>query len=100
MVDSLRASIQQLDPPDCPHCRIKMRWYRAELRLFEPPVIEHYFICPNCRAVLQVQTPFEGDADPGPPPKLSRTRRAVARQQQSAHIAARLGRRSQAAMKR
>jgi hypothetical protein len=70
MVDSLRRSIEGLQPPTCPNCHLDMRWYRSIMVAPAPVTITHYFACPNCSRVAESQSILARDADP-PTGKLS-----------------------------
>jgi hypothetical protein len=48
MVDRLRRSLEQLEPPTCPTCEVEMTWTRSELTAYEPVMIHHTFYCPRC----------------------------------------------------
>lgn len=70
MVDSLRNSVKNLEPPICPHCHNEMVWYQARLESFVPRTIIHSFACSTCNRTGETKTTI--DAKPGiPPEKLS-----------------------------
>jgi hypothetical protein len=49
MVDRLKTSLENLEPPECPHCHIEMKWFESKLIEPEPAaVIEHQFACDTC----------------------------------------------------
>jgi len=59
MVDRLKSATEHLEAPGCPNCRIEMRWFSSKLVRDDPDaVIEHEFICPNCKRAERAQTPF------------------------------------------
>jgi hypothetical protein len=42
-MDQLKKALAQLDDPQCPNCRITMRWFRSELVRDTPdPIIAHF----------------------------------------------------------
>lgn len=53
MVDKLKESLEQLEPPICPTCRIDMRWTRSALIEAEPTTIAHLFGCANCNRTAE-----------------------------------------------
>jgi hypothetical protein len=69
VVDRLKQSLEELEPPTCPSCRIVMRWTRSTLVAQDPITITHLFACPNCHQLAEskssVRTPII------PPGKLS-----------------------------
>ena len=59
MVDRLKSATENLEAPGCPNCHIEMRWFSSKLVEDDPaPVIEHEFICPNCKRAERAQTRF------------------------------------------
>ena len=69
MVDRLKASLTELDPPVCAKCHVEMRWYMSKLERSEPTaVIVHSFVCPGCAGVRETETEFR--AVTVPPDKL------------------------------
>jgi hypothetical protein len=70
MVESLRRSLEQLEPPTCPNCHIDMQWYRSFLISKQPTVINHFFACPNCHGISQ-KTSTDTERHKIPPEKLS-----------------------------
>jgi hypothetical protein len=46
VVDRLKQSLENLDQPVCPSCRIEMKWTRSAL--VSADMISHLFHCPNC----------------------------------------------------
>jgi hypothetical protein len=48
MVDKLRDSLEGLEPPSCPACRVPMKWVRSELVETDPTIIMHLFMCSTC----------------------------------------------------
>jgi hypothetical protein len=52
MVDKLKRSLENLDPPECPQCHVEMNWFESKLIKPEPSaVIEHQFACDTCGAM-------------------------------------------------
>ncbi len=70
MVERLRRSIENLEPPTCPNCHIEMNWYRSIMVSASPLTINHYFTCPNCSRLSEAQSIIPHIADI-PPGKLS-----------------------------
>ena len=59
MVDRLRDSLADLDPPTCANCGIEMRWYMSKLeRHASSAVIVHSFACAACGGVRGTETEF------------------------------------------
>ena len=54
MVDKLKRSLEQLEAPICPTCRIEMRWTRSTLVAHD--TIVHLFACPNCHRVEETKS--------------------------------------------
>jgi hypothetical protein len=52
MPDELRRSAEALEAPDCPNCRIPMKWYRSIRASQTPLVIDHFFICDDCHRLV------------------------------------------------
>ncbi|WP_035724496.1 hypothetical protein [Bradyrhizobium sp. ARR65] len=73
MVDSLKRSLEQVEAPTCPSCRIQMKWYRSTLIATDPVTITHSFACPNCERIAQINSVVSEDSTP-PPRKLSAPR--------------------------
>ncbi len=71
MVDSLKDSVKDLEPPICPHCRKEMVWYQSRLESLSPRVIVHSFACSHCNRTGETKTTVEGQPEI-PPGKLSR----------------------------
>jgi hypothetical protein len=70
MVDRLKDSLKQLEPPICPTCLIQMRWGRSELLVPDDPVtILHVFYCPTCNRTEETKS-FSKEVIV-PPQKLS-----------------------------
>jgi len=46
VVDKLKRSLEELEPPICPSCHIEMKWIRSSLTSSE--TILHLFHCANC----------------------------------------------------
>jgi hypothetical protein len=57
MVERLKASVEDLEPPTCPHCNLSMKWIRSLLLdAVEPQTIGHYFRCDNCGGVKETKS--------------------------------------------
>lgn len=73
MVDRLRKSVAELEPPLCPSCAIEMKWYQSALvREAQPATIAHHFHCPNCSRLTETRTIFDPAGHGSGPQKLSR----------------------------
>lgn len=73
MVESLKRSIENLESPTCPNCRIDMKWYRSAKVAEVPSTIAHYFTCPNCHRITETRSRLKTADMPEPPlGKLSR----------------------------
>jgi hypothetical protein len=59
MVDRLRRSLEQLEPPVCPDCHREMKWTRSTLVGVEPTKIIHVFTCPKCQRIDETQSLIE-----------------------------------------
>ena len=58
-MDLLKKATGQLEPPECPNCRVTMRWFRSELVRDTPePILAHLFVCPNCKRAHRNDTKF------------------------------------------
>ncbi|MET4277486.1 glutaredoxin [Bradyrhizobium sp. F1.2.2] len=58
-MDLLKKAMGQLEPPECPNCRVTMRWFRSELvRGKEEEIIAHLFVCPHCKRAQRNDTKF------------------------------------------
>jgi hypothetical protein len=75
MADDLKRSIEHLESPDCPDCRIKMKWYRSIRASQLPLVIDHFFQCENCGRIAQVRSDQSSSTQSAPPTRLSLPRR-------------------------
>ena len=73
MVDNLRQSLDQLEPPTCPHCQLEMKWVRSTLVADSPVTIAHLFQCVNCNRVSETRSKTK--AQSVPPGKLSAPQR-------------------------
>jgi len=78
VVDSLKDSVKDLEPPICPNCRKEMVWYQARLQSYVPRIIIHSFACPGCNRTSETKTTVESKPDI-PPEKLSRPQRRFRR---------------------
>lgn len=72
MVDKLKASLENLDPPECPHCRHEMKWVQSNLIQSIPAFIEHHFVCGTCRRRTLRHDKVDDRPQKMPPGKLSR----------------------------
>jgi len=70
MVDRLRRSIEDMEPPTCPNCHIDMEWSWSAMVSREPLTIEHDFVCASCKRVQKRRSVLSRPADV-PPGKLS-----------------------------
>jgi hypothetical protein len=77
MVDKLRQSLEQLEPPICPNCHMEMRWSRSTLVEVSPVTITHLFICVSCNGIAETTSEVRS-ATIVPPDKLSAPRLAAA----------------------
>ena len=50
--------------PQCPHCKIPMRWYQSRLERNGGEAIVHSFDCGNCARVVQVREPKKASFEP------------------------------------
>lgn len=71
MVDSLKNSVKDLEPPICPKCHKEMVWYQSRLESYVPRVIVHSFACTSCNRTGETKTTVETKPEI-PPEKLSR----------------------------
>jgi hypothetical protein len=67
MVDKLKKSLEQLDPPHCPNCVIEMKWTRSAL--VDEATVTHVFVCPSCARTSEAKATFSVISVP--PKKLS-----------------------------
>ena len=76
MVDFLKRSLENLEPPTCPHCHIDMKWYRSfrTADVEDSAMIAHFFQCPSCHRVSETKTKLD-KKDLPPSGKLSRPHR-------------------------
>jgi hypothetical protein len=70
MVDRLKASVEQLEPPTCPNCSVEMKWYNS--LLLREGEIGHYFHCPNCGRLKETRSLVAAVDGATGRPKLSR----------------------------
>lgn len=47
-----------LEPPSCPSCQVKMRWFRSELVRQGHWAFAHLFLCPKCERPEITETRF------------------------------------------
>ena len=73
MADDLKRSIEHLESPDCPDCRIKMKWYRSVRASQLPLVIDHFFQCGDCGRIVQVRSDQSSPTNSSSPTRLSRS---------------------------
>lgn len=78
MVDSLKDSVKDLEPPLCPTCHKEMVWYQARLESVSPRVIVHSFACTSCNRTAETKSKVEDKPDI-PPGKLSKPLRRFRR---------------------
>lgn len=78
VVDSLKNSVKDLEPPICPKCHKEMAWYQSRLESLHPRVIVHSFACSSCNRTGETKTAVEDKPDI-PPGKLSRPFRCLPR---------------------
>lgn len=69
MVESLKRSVDQLEPPSCPNCHTQMQWYRSIRMAESPDWISHYFQCTGCQEVGEVKTKAPATAGGFVPPR-------------------------------
>jgi hypothetical protein len=50
--------------PECPHCKIAMRWFQARLERNGGEAIVHSFYCGNCARVVEVREPRKASFEP------------------------------------
>jgi hypothetical protein len=74
MVDRLKRSLNELEPPGCPNCHLEMIWYRSELVQSAPVTIDHFFQCPNCDRIQSIQGLGASGNEENPPKRLSHPR--------------------------
>ena len=67
MVDRLKRSLEQLDPPACPNCQSEMNWFRSSLE--DAITVVHIFVCPGCSNTAETRTMVRESGVP--PGKLS-----------------------------
>ena len=67
MVDRLKKSLEQLDPPYCPNCATEMKWSRSSL--VDEVTITHVFVCSGCSSTVETKATIRGSSVP--PKKLS-----------------------------
>jgi transcription elongation factor Elf1 len=70
MVDKLKRSLEQLEPPNCPNCSSEMKWSRSAL--VDTTTIVHVFVCPGCSHTVETQSKISAMSIP--PKKLSAPR--------------------------
>jgi len=60
MVDRLKDSLTELEPPICTRCGIGMRWFMSKLESQQPvATVDHRFVCPGCEGVVETETEFK-----------------------------------------
>jgi hypothetical protein len=60
-MDSRSDPLGCLEPPSCPSCRVKMRWFRSELVRQGHWAFAHLFLCPKCESAEIIETGFAAD---------------------------------------
>ena len=89
MVDKLKRSLEQLDPPNCPNCSIEMKWTSSTF--IDATTIAHVFVCAGCSCTSKTRSTIR--AINTPPQKLSAPRHTtLLRPHQGRHSAAPLRR--------
>ena len=64
MVDRLKRSLENLEPPDCPQCHVEMKWFESKLIKPEPAaVVEHQFVCETCGGTRKRQEKLDETGD-------------------------------------
>jgi len=71
MVEHLRQSIEDLEPPVCDACQLETKWYRSHRMQAAPDLIAHFFSCPACGRIKEVKTKMHGQSGKDKAPKLS-----------------------------
>lgn len=56
MVDRLKKSLEELEPPVCEKCDLEMKWYRSEIQVQVPSMVDHHFFCSSCGGKLTRST--------------------------------------------
>ena len=72
MVDRLRRSLEDLEPPTCEDCHVEMAWYHSVL--VSAHTVAHFFQCPNCSRMREMRSTVCGGSQAPGPTKLSRSR--------------------------
>lgn len=62
MVDKLKASLENLEPPGCPTCQQEMGWFRSQFIEYPPLIVEHVFVCSKC-GVSRTRRVISADGD-------------------------------------
>jgi hypothetical protein len=67
MVDRLRKSLEELEPPVCDRCDLEMKWYRSEIQRAAARLVDHHFFCTSCGniSVLATTLNTQSPDDPG-----------------------------------
>lgn len=60
MVDRLKNSLEELDPQICEKCDREMQWYRSEIQLGNPHLVDHHFYCSDCGTRKTQSTQVKG----------------------------------------
>ena len=50
--------------PECPHCKIAMRWFQSRLERNGGESIVHSFYCENCARVVEQREPRKASFEP------------------------------------
>ena len=67
MVDHLKRSVENLEPPLCPHCHIEMKWHQSVLAEPQTGTVAHFFHCPNCSRITETKSVLRtSPSDEGP----------------------------------
>ncbi len=73
MVELLKRSVAGLEPPICPHCDVKMVWYRSIRASADSDDIVHYFQCANCDRIGEIKSNLSEQGNgQAPPPKSAK----------------------------
>ena len=73
MVERLKASVEDLEPPTCPNCNLSMKWIRSLLLdAIEPATVGHFFQCGNCGGIKETKSRVRTINEAITPPKLSK----------------------------
>lgn len=71
MVDRLKKSLEELEPPVCEKCDVEMKWYRSEIQIRAPNMVDHHFFCSNCGGTRTRATELRTKSSDDKPDRLS-----------------------------